>query len=76
MLALSRHINERILIGDDPAIVVTVIAIIGSGPNAKVRLGIEAPADVPVDREEVRLAKLREGRGPRPLIDRPAIRRY
>lgn len=47
MLVLSRHRDERILIGDN--IIVTVIDIRGD----KVRLGIEAPESVPVHREEV-----------------------
>ena len=51
MLVLSRRAGERIYIGDD--VVVTVIA---SG-NGKVRLGVEAPPHISVDREEVRLRK-------------------
>ena len=46
MLVLSRRENESIVIGD---ITVTVISIRGD----KVRLGIEAPAHVPVHRREV-----------------------
>lgn len=47
MLVLSRHLDEKIYIGDD--IVITVVEIQG----AKVRLGILAPADIPVHRQEV-----------------------
>ncbi len=47
MLVLSRHRNQQIFIGDD--IVVTVVEIRGD----KVRLGIDAPTDVPVHRSEV-----------------------
>ena len=47
MLVLSRKTDERILIGDD--IVVTVVRI---GPDA-VRLGIDAPRDVVIVREEL-----------------------
>ena len=47
MLILSRKINEQIVIGD--RIVITVVAIRGGN----VRLGIEAPEDVPVHRQEV-----------------------
>lgn len=47
MLVLSRYHNERVMIGED--IVVTIIDIRGD----KVRLGIEAPPNVAVHREEV-----------------------
>jgi len=47
MLVLSRKLNERIVINDN--IVVTVVEIRGD----RVRLGIEAPRDVPVHRREV-----------------------
>lgn len=47
MLVLSRKKNESIVINSD--IVITVIEIRGD----KVRLGIVAPKDVPVHREEV-----------------------
>lgn len=56
MLCLSRHRDESIIIGDD--IVITVIDIRGD----KVRLGIAAPADVSVHRQEVYEAIQREGR--------------
>ena len=47
MLVLSRKVGERILIGPD--IVVTVVRVTGGG----VRLGIEAPPELPVVREEL-----------------------
>jgi carbon storage regulator len=47
MLVLSRKVNETIIINDN--IVITVVDIRGD----KVRLGIEAPKDVPVHRQEV-----------------------
>ena len=47
MLVLSRKLNEEIRIADN--IVVRVIAIKGN----QVRLGIVAPADVPILREEI-----------------------
>lgn len=56
MLVLSRHRDESIMIGDD--IVVTIVDIRGD----KVRLGIEAPNDVPVHRQEVYEAIQRENR--------------
>lgn len=47
MLVLSRRQDERIVIGDQ--IVITIVEIRGD----KVRVGIEAPRDVPVHRREV-----------------------
>lgn len=47
MLVLSRKKNESIVINND--VVVTIVEIRGD----KVRLGIVAPKDVPVHREEV-----------------------
>lgn len=47
MLVLSRRERERIKLGD--SIVVTVVRVSGD----KVRLGIEAPADVLVLRDEL-----------------------
>ena len=47
MLVLSRKENERIMISHD--VVITVVGIRGN----KVRLGIEAPEGMLVDREEV-----------------------
>jgi carbon storage regulator len=47
MLVLSRKKNESIVINND--IIITVVEIRGD----KVRLGIVAPKDVPVHREEV-----------------------
>jgi len=56
MLVLSRHRDESIIIGDD--IVVTIVDIRGD----KVRLGINAPQDIPVHRQEVFEAIQRESR--------------
>jgi len=47
MLVLSRKRDERIVIGDN--IVITVVEVRGD----KVRLGIDAPSEVPVHRQEV-----------------------
>ena len=46
MLVLSRRPGERIVIDGD--IIVEILEILGN----RVRLGITAPADVPVDRED------------------------
>lgn len=56
MLVLSRHRDESIMIGDD--VVITVVDIRGD----KVRLGIQAPQDIPVHRQEVYEAIQRENR--------------
>jgi carbon storage regulator len=56
MLVLSRHRDESIMIGDD--VVVTIVDIRGD----KVRLGIDAPQDIPVHRQEVYEAIQRENR--------------
>ena len=47
MLVLTRRINERIIIGDD--VIVTVLEVHGD----QVRIGIDAPRDIKVFREEV-----------------------
>ena len=47
MLVLSRKLNQSIIINE--TIVVTVLGIRGD----TVRLGIEAPGEIPVHREEV-----------------------
>jgi carbon storage regulator len=49
MLVLTRRRTESIMIGDD--IEVSVLAIAGE----KVRLGIQAPREIPVFRKEVYL---------------------
>jgi carbon storage regulator len=58
MLVLTRRSGEEIVIGED--IRVTVLAVQGE----KVRLGLEAPPSVTIDRQEVRdrrLAGLQKG---------------
>lgn len=52
MLVLSRKKGESIVIGDD--IVLTIVEVRGD----KIRLGIEAPREVPVHRKEIRDAIL------------------
>lgn len=54
MLVLSRKVGERIWIGNE--ICVTVVRLTSGG----VRLGIEAPAELPVIREEL---KVRQAEG-------------
>ena len=52
MLVLSRKLGEKIIIGDN--IVVTVVKI----DRNQIRIGIEAPQDVPVYREEIAPSRL------------------
>jgi carbon storage regulator len=60
MLVLSRKRDERIVIGDN--IVITVVEVRGD----KVRLGIEAPTEVPVHRQEVLEAMKRSASSTQP----------
>ena len=59
MLVLSRKEKERLIIGNN--IVITIVRVAGGS----VRVGIEAPADVQIQREEIRS---RDGVKGQPLI--------
>jgi carbon storage regulator len=48
MLVLSRKVGQRILIGDNIAVTVVRVA------QGAVRIGVEAPSDLPIIREEIR----------------------
>jgi carbon storage regulator len=62
VLILTRRMGESVCIGDQ--VTVTVLAVKG----AQVRLGINAPREVTVDRQEVHERKLAQGRS-RPRSD-------
>ena len=47
MLILSRNVGQTIMVGDD--VTVTVLAVKGQ----QVRIGVNAPMDVAVHREEI-----------------------
>jgi carbon storage regulator len=66
MLVLTRKSNQSIMIGDD--IEVSVLSVMGE----KVRVGIQAPRDIPVFRKEVYLEIQQEradGGEPREDVD-------
>ena len=54
MLILTRRVEELLMIGDD--VIVTVLGVKGN----QVRLGIVAPPETDVDREEIFLRKQAE----------------
>jgi len=54
MLVLTRKSNQSIMIGDD--VEVSVLSVMGE----KVRIGIQAPQEVPVFRKEIYLEIHRE----------------
>ena len=56
MLILSRNEGQTIFVGDD--IKITVLGINGK----QVRIGIEAPDEVAVDREEIYIKKLKKAK--------------
>jgi carbon storage regulator len=81
MLVLTRKSNQSLMIGDE--VEVTVLSMIGD----KVRIGIQAPREIPVFRKEVYLEIQREKASaraevddalrklsPRPVLGRPARR--
>jgi carbon storage regulator CsrA len=60
MLVLTRKSNQSIVIGDD--VIVTVLEVRGD----HIRLGITAPRDVPVHREEIWVARAEAAVSPLP----------
>ena len=69
MLVLSRKEGQKIQIGDN----ITLVVLGGGGKT--VRLGIEAPPDVPVHRAEVaaRLVSVQAPSEPPRLLPKPAL---
>ena len=51
MLILTRKIGERLVVGDHT--IITVLTVSGD----QVKLGVDAPRAIAVDREEIRQAK-------------------
>ena len=62
MLILTRRVGETVMIGND--VTVTVLGVKGN----QVRIGVNAPKDVAVHREEIyeRIKREEEGEAPRP----------
>jgi carbon storage regulator len=56
ILILTRKEGEIIVVGEDPEIRIMVVDIRGD----RVRIGVEAPKNTPIDRLEVSIAKARE----------------
>lgn len=48
-LVLTRHVGESIIIGNTGDIKITILAVRGN----QIRVGIEAPKEIPVHREEI-----------------------
>jgi carbon storage regulator len=57
MLVLSRKVGERILIGENIAVTVVRIA------QGSVRIGVEAPGNLPIVREEIQGQRQLESAG-------------
>ena len=54
MLILTRRVGEKLIIGED--VTITVLGVKGN----QIRIGIDAPRDVSVNREEIYLRILKE----------------
>ncbi len=63
MLILTRRVGETLMIGDD--VTVTVLGVKGN----QVRIGVSAPRDVAVHREEIYERIKRERQAASPLKD-------
>lgn len=57
MLVLTRRIGEAVIVRND--IKITVVAL----GNGRVKIGIEAPDGVPIDRQEIHERKLADAAG-------------
>jgi carbon storage regulator len=75
VLTLTREVGQKIVIGDD--VVITVVSV---SANGRVRLGIEAPKQVRIDREEVlervRQENLESANAPDGAVDATAWASY
>lgn len=69
MLVLSRKLGEKIYVGDN--ICITVVDI----DRGKIRLGIEAPRDVPIFRQELLDEFKKAPPDPNSMEEQPAARK-
>ena len=67
MLVLSRKLNEKIVINGN--IIITVVKI----DRNQVRLGIEAPGEIPVYREEILPLDIKEARDAQELLRKQSL---
>lgn len=51
MLVLTRKPGESIIIGDE--IIIQVVESVGRGRNARIKIGITAPKELPIFRTEL-----------------------
>jgi carbon storage regulator len=75
VLTLTREVGQKIVIGDD--VIITVVSV---SANGRVRLGIEAPKQIRIDREEVlervRQENLESANAPDGTVDAAAWASY
>ena len=61
MLILHRVVNQKIVMRwGGQKIIISIKKVMNGGPQGKVSIGIEAPQDVIIDREEIDLQKHKE----------------
>ena len=67
MLVLTRRVGEKLIIGEPETVIVLGVK------GGQVRIGINAPRDVSVNREEIyqRILKERDGLNPAPRRESP-----
>jgi len=67
MLILTRRVGESMMIGDQ--VTITVLGVKGN----QVRLGINAPKDLPVNREEVLQRRQQDAAAPEGPVSKPSV---